>query len=198
MIPQNHPLDSLKTHFFEQMRETLSERCGIIREEAFVSCDMFLDEVAEKHSKTANAFIKTQHPLLIYILGYQDGLVHALQRILRMRKTGEYYSTEAVHARMHGYDHKIHEFGNKRDFWNAAYAHGYQSGLLFLLLKSKNSKSPKPPFFTVPLDVEFNSLAAVLKFPKEKLPKPLAAEAKRILRTLPKGAELVPDHTPFL
>jgi len=192
------PIETDGTYFFEQMREELSERCGIIREEAFAYCDMLLDEVAEKHSKTADAFIKTQHPLLIFILGYQDGLVHALQRIIRMRKTGEYYSAEAVHARMHGYDRKIYDFGNKKDFWNAAYAHGYQSGLLFLLLKSKNGKSSKPPFFGVPMDVEFKSLAAVLKFPREKVPKPLAAEAKRILRTLPKGAELVPDHTPFL
>ena len=192
------PIETDGTYFFEQIREELSERCGIIREEAFAYCGMLLDEVAEKHSKTADAFIKTQHPLLIFILGYQDGLVHALQRIIRMRKTGEYYSVEAVHARMHGYDHKIYDFGNKKDFWNAAYAQGYQSGLLFLLLKSRNGKSPKPPFFDVPMDVEFKSLAAVLKFPKENLPKSLAAEAKRILRTLPKGAELVPDHTPFL
>lgn len=192
------PIETDGTYFFEQIREELSERCGIIREDAFVHCAMLLDEVADKHSKTADAFIKTQHPLLIFILGYQDGLVHALQRIIRMRKSGEYHSAEAVHARMHGYDRQIYDFGNRKDFWNAAYAQGYQSGLLFLLLKSKNGKSRKPPFFDVPLDVQFKSLAAVLRFPKERLPKALAAEANRILRTLPKEAELVPDHTPFL
>jgi hypothetical protein len=159
---------------------------------------MLLDEVAETHSKTADAFIKTQHPLLIFILGYQDGLVHALQRIMRMKKSGEYYSVNAVHSRMHGYDRAIHDFGNKKDFWNAAYAQGYQSGLLYLLLKSESSKSPKPPLFDVPLDIEFKSLKAVLKFPKGKLPKPLTVQAERILRKLPKAAELVPDHTPFL
>jgi hypothetical protein len=115
-----------------------------------------------------------------------------------MRKTGEYHSVHAVHARMHGYDRTIYDLDKRKDFWNAAYAFGYQSGLMFLLLKSKNEKAPKPPFFLAPLEVELKSLAAVLKFPKDKIPKAVATQAKRMLRTLPKGAELVPDHTPFL
>jgi NAD-dependent SIR2 family protein deacetylase len=192
------PIETDGTYFFEQLREELAERCGIVRDEAFAHCKLLLDETAEKHNKSADAFIKTQHPLLIFVLGYQDGLIHSLQRILRMQKTGEYHSVNAVHARMHGYDRKIFEFGKKKDYWNAAYAQGYQSGLLFLLLKSKTEKAPKPPFFDAPLNIEFKSLAAVVRFPKAKLPKPIAAQAKRMLRTLPKGAELLPDHTPFL
>jgi NAD-dependent SIR2 family protein deacetylase len=192
------PIETDGTYFFKQIREQLTERCGIIREEAFGACEMLLNEIADKHSKTADAFIKAQHPLLIFVLAYQDGMVHALQRIIRMRKTGEYYSAEAVHARVHGYDRKIFDFGRRKDFWNAAYAQGYQSCLLFLLLKSENIKSPKPPFIDVPMNVKFKSLSAVLKFPKAKIPSVLAAQANRMLRTLPKRAELVPDHTPFL
>lgn len=193
------PIETDGTFFFETMRTHLAERCGIIDDEAFLACEMLLDDVAETHDKTAAAFIKTQHPLLIFILGYQDGLVHALQRIIRMRKTGEYYSVDAVHARMHGYDQKIVEFAEKKDFWNASYAEGYQNGLLFLLLlNSKKNKIKPPPMFHSPIEFEFKSLRSVQNFPKEKLPKALTAEAKRILKTLPVEAELVPDHTPFL
>jgi hypothetical protein len=176
----------------------LSERCGIIRDEAFADCELLLDQIADKHNKTADAFVKKRHPLLIFILSYQDGLIHALQRIIRMRKSGEYYSVNAVHARAHGYDHKIHDYGKKKDFWNAAYAQGYQNGLLFLLLRSEDDKSPRPPFFDVPLNVEFDSLAAVLRFPEKKIPRALANQAKRVLRRWPKEAKLIPDHTPFL
>lgn len=193
------PIETDGTFFFETMRTQLAERCGIIDDEAFLACEMFLDDIAEKHDKTAAAFIKTQHPLLIFILGYQDGLVHALQRIVRMRRSGEYYSVDAVHARMHGYDRRIVEFAEKKDFWNASYAEGYQNGLFFLLLlNSKKEKVKPPPFFHSPLDYEFKSLAAVKNFSPAKLPKALAAEAKRMLKTLPLEAELVPDHTPFL
>jgi len=192
------PIETDGTYFLEQIRELLSERCGIIRDKAFADCELLLDQIADKHSRTADAFVKKRHPLLIFILSYQDGLIHALQRIVRMRKSGQYYSVEAVHSRAHGYDHKIYGYGKKKDFWNAAYAQGYQNGLLFLLLRSEDDKSPRPPFFDVPLNVEFGSLAAVLRFPEKKIPRTLASQAKRVLQRWPKEAELIPDHTPFL
>jgi hypothetical protein len=168
-----------------------------VREEAFERCDDLLDQIADAHSKTAGAFIKKRHPLLIPILSYQDGMIHALQRISRMRRTGEYHSINAVHSRVHGYDRPILEHGRRNDFWNAAYAHGYQAGMMFLLLNSKGKKAPKPPFYDVPLDIEFSSLAAVLRFPTKSIPKPILKQSQRLLKRL-SGTELVPDHTPFL
>jgi NAD-dependent SIR2 family protein deacetylase len=192
------PIQTDGTYFFEKMRESLSEKCQIVRDEAFVECNRLLDEIALKHNKTADAFIKTQHPVLIFILSYQDGLIHALQRILRMRKTGEYYSIAAVHARMHGYDGKIESFIRGKDFWNASYAMGYQNGLMFLLLSENKGGAPSPPFFEVPFDAHIKSLAAALRFRKEKIPKAILMQANRMLRRFPKDAKLIPDHTPFL
>jgi SIR2-like domain len=192
------PVETDGTFFLEQMREALSERCGIIGEEAFVNCDLFFDEAAEKHNKTADAFLKTQHPLLIFALSYQDGPIHCLQRISRMWKTGEYHSTRGVLDLIHGYDHGIDQFLGRKDFWNAAYAQGYQTGLFFLLLKSKTAKIPKPPLLETMTGVEFKSLASLLRFPSSKIPKPIAAHAKRILKTMPRGAGVLPDHTAFL
>jgi hypothetical protein len=192
------PVETDGAHFFEQMRESLSERCGIIDNEAFLDCGMLLHEVADKHDKTADGFIKTKHPLLIFALSYQDGLIHALQRVTRMKRTGEYHSTDALRSRVHGYDRRILEFVKKKDFWNAAYARGYKVGLLFLLFRSTDKKFPKPPIFDTPVDFEFKSLASLMKFPSRKIPKAVQAHAKRILGNLPSGADLLPDHTPFL
>jgi NAD-dependent SIR2 family protein deacetylase len=192
------PIETDGTYFFEKIRAELSERCQIVPDRAFLECDRLLDEVASKHSKTADAFIKTQNPILIFILGYQDGLIHALQRILRVQKTGEYYSIEAVHARVHGYDGQIANLLRRKDYWNASYAMGYQNGLMFLLLNATENKSPTPPLFEVPFDAQVKSLAAATKFPKTKIPKAVSTQAKRMLRRLPKEAKLIPDHTPFL
>jgi hypothetical protein len=192
------PIETDGTFFLEQMRKALSERCGIISEEAFAECDLFFDDVADAHNKTADAFLKTQHPLLIFALSYQDGLAHCLQRISRMWKTGEYHSARAVFDRIRGYDHRIDEFVRRKDFWNAAYAQGYQTGLLFLFLKSQRAKVPRPALFETMAGVEFKSLSSVLKFPSIKIPKPLAVDARRILRGMPKGAEVLPDHSAFL
>ncbi len=192
------PIDTDGAFFFEEVREKLAERCGITRDEAFAHCADLLDDVAEVHNKTADAFIRTQHPLLIFILSYQDGLIHALQRILRMQRTGEYHSKTAVHVRLHTYEDRISELSKRKDHWNAAYALGYQSGLLFLLLKSDDNDGPSPPFFSVPFDIAVRSLSGVLRYPKDKLPRSVKAKANRILKRHPKEARLVPDHTPYL
>jgi NAD-dependent SIR2 family protein deacetylase len=192
------PIETDGSYFFEKAREELVERCGITRDEAFSYSADLLDEVAETHNKTADAFIRTQHPLLIFILSYQDGLIHALQRTMRMRRTGEYHSQTAVHARVHTYEHSIEAFLKRNDYWNAAYALGYQSGLLFLLLKSDDDDGPSPPLFSVPFDISVRSLSGALRYPKDKLPRRVKVQAKRILKRHPKGAHLIPDHTPYL
>jgi hypothetical protein len=115
-----------------------------------------------------------------------------------MRRTGQYHSKTAVHVRIHTYEHRIEELFNKKDYWNAAYALGYQTGLLFLLLKSDHDDGPSPPFFSVPFDVAVKSLSGALRYPKDKLPRSVRAQANRILKRHPKGARLIPDHTPYL
>ncbi|MCW0217769.1 MAG: SIR2 family protein, partial [Prosthecobacter sp.] len=192
------PIETDGAYFFEQVREQLKETCGIIRDEAFRECELLLDDVAELHIKTADVFVKTQNPILIFILSYQDGLIHALKRIRRMEKTGEYSSLASVHSLMHNYDIKIYHYSKKKDYWNASYARGYQNGLMFLLLNAQDEEFRGPPFFEAPFNVEVRSLSAARKFPANKLPRAVLAQAKRILRRLPKDAELIPDHSPFL
>lgn len=192
------PIETDGTFFFEKMREELQDACGIIREIAFDRCNALLDDVADRHIKAADAFERTRHPLLIFILSYQDGLIHALQRINRMRTTGEYYSTERVHNLVHSYEWKSSELIRKKDFWNAAYAHGYENGLRFLLVNSAETPTTNPPLFEALLDKEFRSLAAVLRVDPKSIPRGMAAQARKILKKLPEGLELVPDHSPFL
>jgi NAD-dependent SIR2 family protein deacetylase len=192
------PIETDGTYFFEEVRKQLTEKCGIVRNEAFAACLSLFSKISEVHSKTADVFIKTQHPLLIFILSYQDGLIHGLQRILKMNKTGEYHSVARVHAQVHTYEHIIEDNYKSKDYWNAAYALGYQAALIFLLIRSDDKKGPLPPLFSVPFNVSVRSLAAALRFPKNKLPKAVVVQANRILKRHPKPARLIPDHTPYL
>jgi NAD-dependent SIR2 family protein deacetylase len=192
------PIETDGGYFFEEVRKLLADRCEMTKDSAFFNCDLLLDEAADKHNKTADKFIKTQHPILIFVLSYQDGLIHALQRIHRMRKSGEYYSMNGIRARVRVYEHKIREYLGKGDFWNAAYAQGYQAGLLYLLLKSEDANCPTPPLIDAPFEFEAASLAAVLRAPKERLPRKAAVQARKILLRHPKAAQLIPDHTPYL
>jgi hypothetical protein len=190
------PVNTDGAYFFEQVRTHFADSGLVIRDEAFAACEIFFDILADKHNKTADAYLKTRHPLLILALGYQDGLAHALQRLLKLKKRGDYHSPSGVQSRIGGYELRINELVRRKDYWNAAYASGYQNALLFLLLQNEDRRAPHPPFFDVPVKIGRDSLAAILRFPKEKIPKTLAAQLNRINRSAKPG--LVPDHTPYL
>jgi hypothetical protein len=97
------------------------------------------------------------------MVSYQDGLAHALKRILRMRKTGEYHSLDRVHSLVHAYMGHFDEFIKRKDYWNAAYAEGYKNGLLFLLLASTDKGTAEAPIFELPFPTNVHSITAALK-----------------------------------
>jgi hypothetical protein len=193
------PIETDGAFFLETVRKILSETGQIIPEAAFDACDLFLGDIAEAHNKTADAFLRTKHPLLVFALSYQDGLIHALQRIARQKRTGEYHSHSRVHSMVHAYEHKVEMFRKERDLWNASYAMGYQTGLLMLLVNSDSDADVTPPMLDFPFSVGARSLSAVLRFPRSKVPRYAASQAKRMLRNSPRlGRDLIPDHTPYL
>ena len=192
------PIETDGAYFFQEVRKELAEKCGIISDRAFTACAILLPALMRIHSKTADAFVKAQPPLLLFILSYQDGLIHGLERILKMMKTGEYHSSNHVHSQVHTYGHIIDDCRKEKNFWNASYALGYQAALIFLLIKSDDNRGPAPPFFSVPFGANVSSLTAAIKFPEHKLPRSVALEAKRFLRKYPKAAGLIPSHTPYL
>ena len=190
------PINTDGAFFFENVHEHFSNTGVVVKDKAFFDCDRFLDLVAVRHNKTADAYLKTRHSLLILALGYQDGLIHVMQRLLRLKKRGDYHSPNDIRSRIGGYEFRLNELIKKKDFWNACYAQGYQNGLLYLLAKHYDSNAPHPPIFAVPVNTKRDSLAAILKFPKHKIPKEIARQLNRIeKRSKP---DLIPDHTPYL
>jgi hypothetical protein len=192
------PIETDGSYFLEVVGEKLRRDGKVISEDVFDFCDELRAELAKAHNKTADAFLKTQHPALIFVLSYQDGLLHALQRIARRRKTGEYHSPDRVHSLFHGYELKVRQYD--KDPWNAAYARGYQNGMLLLLLQHEALDADlAPPIFDLPFPSRVRSLPSAMRFPRSKLPRRASAQAKRILhRKLGSRVDLIPDHTPYL
>jgi hypothetical protein len=93
---------------------------------------------------------------------------------------------------------KFQEYIKRKDYWNAAYASGYQNGLMFLMLKSEGVEGPRPPLFELPFASDVTSISGALRAPHSHLPRNVAAQARKILAGVPREAALVPDHTPYL
>jgi NAD-dependent SIR2 family protein deacetylase len=111
------PIETDGAYFFEHVRAHLSERAGIIRDDAFQFCSDFLECVIEEHNKTADAYLRTSHPLLVFALSYQDGLIHALKRITNRQKAGEYHGVAGVCGRICTYEFRCNELVTRKDYW---------------------------------------------------------------------------------
>lgn len=194
------PIETDGSYFFETVRDRLSEAGSVIRETAFGDCDELLDSAILSHNETADAFAKTKHPLLILALSYQDGLVHALKRILNRRKSGEYHSPHHLHKLIHSYEFRYEERGRAKDFWNAAYTEGYKNGLMFLHLAHIHDDQGWPPMISMPWDCPCSTLKSLLRYPKSRIPTSIARQLKRIQSrcVTASGEIMIPDHTPYL
>jgi hypothetical protein len=193
------PIETDGGYFFEQIRIHLEDAIDLTPERAFWACEELLDSVATAHNRIADAYLRSRHPLYIFSLSYQDGLIHALQRIRDRRRTGEYHNREHLIRLVNGYNHKIAEYERKGDHWNACYSEGYRNGMLFLISKALDSRSSRPPIYGVVAKRPFTSLSAVTKAALKKIPRRVLQQGNRIVAQC-EGTEgrLIPDHTPYV
>jgi hypothetical protein len=193
------PIETDGAYFFEQLRLHIENKCGLVREEAFDACEGLLSKVMLEHDRTGDAFARTQHPLLIFALSYQDGLIHGLNRIQKRRASGEYHCLHRVVSRVRGYENRSREFRKKRDFWNSYYSDGYGDAMLSLLLAIDHPELMRPAIFGKFGDIEFNSLSSILRFPKKRIKGTYRAQANKIIAELSSVTDsYIPQHTPYL
>lgn len=192
------PIETDGGYFLEQAREKLGAN-EIIREEAFDYCDDILSEAIEWHDQAVEIYFKKQHQLMVIVLGYQDGLIHALKRIKKLQPTGRYHSSLEIRCRAQAYEWKYDECIKRKDYWNAAYARGYQVGLLCLVYAHEHDHLASPPAFELPFHNRARSMSGVAKISPADIPRPVAQQLRRLHRSNARlGIDLVPDHTPYL
>jgi SIR2-like domain len=193
------PIETDGAYFFEQIRVHLENDLKIVPARAFEACESLLPLVRAEHVRAADAFSDKTHQLLVFALAYQDGLIHGLQRILDRRKSGEYNSFERLRNLVNGYILKIDEYKRQHDYWNSSYADGYGNAVLYLLCASSDLTLETPPIYGAHGRTPFNSLSSLLRYPRKRIMKQYASQAKRIIGRLKSGSEiLIPDHTPYL
>lgn len=151
------------------------------------------------HSDSSNINLKN-HPLHIYCLAYQDGIIHCFERYMVKYVTGEYN----VPGKNVGLANQYEKIKNKclqsENYWDASYYEGYLNGLLFIEATNKEEGDiPLIPFFYLPSikDGFINS---------EEYPKILGKESNRKSKYTKKANEMLKNvkdndvvvhHPPF-
>jgi SIR2-like domain len=151
-----------------------------------------------EHDRLHETFEVIAKPEIIYCASYQDGLIHAFERILSRSHAGDYSHQCQVAEQLRKYDSIRAENLRARRYWDVAYVEGYMNGLMYLLADG-DARAKLPFYFIYGLEGQPVTLAEYKKALKTSaIPhKRAKALAERIVREkLGPGDDL--HHTPFL
>lgn len=133
------------THFIEVVKQHMREKFCYSRDDSFEELSESMYEFRKLHYDFAKSYHPRQQPHLIFATAYQDGVLHAFERIVDRAMTGEYADLHNVQGRIAGYSKMIADYKKARNYWDVAYFTGYQNGLMqFVLINSKDDDDVPP------------------------------------------------------
>lgn len=190
------------THFIEVVKSHMAEKFCFSVDAAFDFIADNYDYFYDMHIEFVRSYKIKEQPHLIFCTAYQDGVLHAYQRILDRQMSGEFADLHAVQGRMHAYREKIDEYRKLKSYWDVAYFTGYQNGLMQFVLANSHADDadgiPMVPECFHPgrgeMDLEeFNEVVRS----NPEIHKAALKEAKRKASTLGDNDEIVVQHLPW-
>ena len=119
--------------YFIQKLKDAAVSAGWLRPDKVFSRTMDLaGRVREAHLRAAGEFAVSEHPAVIHCFAYQDGLMHAFDRIVALLPTGRYSNPHSTYHLVPRYDAVVRGAIRLREYWDAAYALGYLNAMMSL------------------------------------------------------------------
>lgn len=137
-------------HFIHSLKNVLKESGSIVNTGIEDDIEINLSIMEDLHEEISRINIKT-FPSVIYTLAYQDGVIHAWERYLKMNKTGEYNRPGCIGALASKYEAIAQKCHASKNYWDESYYEGYINGLVFIAACSQGSDIvEKFPFIYLP------------------------------------------------
>ena len=185
-------------YFFHRLKLHLADTHCQIPDTAYDEVANELDRITDVHHELFDRFPMQRYPQTVILACYQDGVIHALRRIIDMRGAGEYSDECRVKRMIQNYEEIISDYRKKRRYEDIAYFQGYQNGLIFLLLSKERESFEWIPDYYFPGIDEFDS--EDLETDMAMLPethKSAFKRCQRIVREFPESEEIVFQRLPF-
>jgi len=141
------PIITDGAHFLRQIKIHAVNKEVMLDDELYDAASDLLDRVREEHTRLHLKVKVKNHPELIYAASYQDGIIHALERALNMRGTGEYSNGARVHGVIHSYVRWREDKLRAGNYEDVAYIDGYVNALTYIILEPKERRDLKPPLY---------------------------------------------------
>lgn len=118
--------------FLRLLKDRFISEGYMLDDERYVQVALKARELTTARKQLAEVSMH-ENPEVIYAHSYQDGLLHAFQRILARFKTGEFSDPLAVESLIAAYDQIRTTKARQRGYWDVAYINGYTNALAWVI-----------------------------------------------------------------
>ncbi|RZN11241.1 hypothetical protein CWO90_46550 [Bradyrhizobium sp. Leo121] len=183
------------TFFVEQIKAHATTKICLCSDVMYEEVEGILALTRRAHSWLHDTYNAIKYPQILFCSWYQDGMLHALERILRLRKTGIYSDRHRLIGSFRSYHAYAEQYRKIRNYSDSAYCYGYANAYLYASLDDKERSELTPPIFFY-FDCEIET-AAKYKRALKRLPelhKSAFKYAQRIAARHPHLETHVLDH----
>ncbi|QND71806.1 SIR2 family protein [Tardiphaga robiniae] len=135
------------TFFLSQLKGHSTKHRCIAPDDMYDDVIKLLVSVEEAHSWLHDHYNAQKYPQILFCSWYQDGLKHALERILRLRATGRYSDLHQISHSFRAYHGYAERYRKIRRFDDASYCYGYANAYLYAGLTAEERASMDAPLF---------------------------------------------------
>ena len=126
-------INTIGSNFIQKIRKQLVEEGYIFESELLYSLASSILTIALKeHTEANKRFHNEKNALLIYSISYQDGIIHALKRMLSRECYGEYMNPDFVCDSIYSYKKLYEEYSNEDLMFDESYICGYVHAMEFI------------------------------------------------------------------
>ncbi len=151
-----------------------------------------------RHFELTEVIDIRKHPELLHCSSYQDGLIHALERILSLRSSGDYSNGANALTTELAYQKLRKEKLRSKQYLQVAYIDGYTNGHLFLIADDDDFRDAVPRYYVFGDGGSILTLSAYKRIAKRAavLHKTAVKLAEKSVAKFP--GNVVLHHTPFI
>ncbi|MBG0787556.1 MAG: SIR2 family protein [Anaerolineaceae bacterium] len=193
------PIYTSGEYFVNILKEILIEDKLMLDDENFTEVEYLFEAVADLHKTISKELNLSVKPDLIYLLSYQDGLLHSLERMLSLRNTGYYSNPANIFGAIDTYRGIRKEKLSHRNYFDVAYIDGYIDGLSFLIADDELREFFSPYYvFGYKGDIENQEDFEKVLEQAPQIHKASHNLAVRLVKKRNNDENLTLHHTPFL
>lgn len=193
------PIFTDATHFISVVKQHAVKDKHMLADEAFENVSSELEVVRWAHNHLWEKYDITKAPDIIFASSYQDGLIHALERMIALKNSGYYSHSCNIKRTLQAYDELRRNKLKAKKYHDVAYIDGYMNGLLFLLTE-QDDRETLPLYYVFGAKEQpriFNKFAKLRKHAFD-YHKSAYRFAGRLMREKGYHKGIVFHHTPFL